>query len=50
MLAEELPDARFVEARNIWEWRVRPARLNRIAADFVAACHASEQRTGSIPG
>jgi pimeloyl-ACP methyl ester carboxylesterase len=48
MLAEELPDARFVEARNIWEWRVRPARLNQITADFVAGCHEDQQRTGTI--
>ena len=37
MLAEELPDSTFVEARNILEWRLRPARLNAITADFVAA-------------
>jgi pimeloyl-ACP methyl ester carboxylesterase len=38
MLAEELPDARFVEARGILEWRVRPERLDREAVAFVADC------------
>ena len=35
MLAEELPDARFVEAHGILEWRLRPLRLHGIAAAFV---------------
>jgi len=34
MLAEELPDARFVQARSILEWRLWPDRLNREAAGF----------------
>ena len=38
MLAEELPDSTFVEARGILEWRLRPERLNAITADFVARC------------
>lgn len=38
MLAEELVDAEFVSARGILEWRVRPARLNQAALDFVARC------------
>ena len=28
MLAEELPDARLVEANSILEWRLKPERLN----------------------
>ena len=35
MLAEEMPAAQFVEARDILEWRYRPARLNAIAATFL---------------
>lgn len=38
MLAEELPNGRFVRARGITEWRVRPARLDGIAVDFVREC------------
>ncbi len=38
MLAEELPDSTFVEARGILEWRLRPERLNAITADFVDRC------------
>ena len=32
MLAEELPDSTFVEARGILEWRLRPERLDAITA------------------
>jgi pimeloyl-ACP methyl ester carboxylesterase len=42
MLAEELPDSTFVEARGILEWRMRPQRLNAIAADFVERCYGGE--------
>ncbi len=38
MLAEELPDSTFVEARGILEWRRRPERLNALTAEFVARC------------
>ncbi|WP_230487173.1 alpha/beta fold hydrolase [Nocardioides anomalus] len=34
MLAEELPNARFVRARSILEWRVAPERLDHEAAAF----------------
>jgi pimeloyl-ACP methyl ester carboxylesterase len=44
MLAEELPNARFVRARSVLEWRVRPERLNREAADFALACWATPRR------
>ena len=38
MLAEEMPDATFVRARSILEWRARPERLNRAAAGFARSC------------
>lgn len=38
MLAEELPDARFVRSRGILEWRTRPERLDAEAVAFVRAC------------
>lgn len=38
MLAEELPHARFVRARGILEWRLRPERLDHEAIAFVAEC------------
>lgn len=41
MLAAELPQAEFVEARSILEWRARPARLDRLAAQFVDRCHGA---------
>jgi pimeloyl-ACP methyl ester carboxylesterase len=45
MLAEELPNATFVKAKNILEWRLAPDRLNRIAAGFALRCWA-EQKSG----
>ncbi len=38
MLAEEMPNARFVAARGILEWRMKPERLNAEAIAFVAEC------------
>lgn len=38
LLAEELPNARFVEARGILEWRLQPDRLTREAIAFVEDC------------
>ena len=38
MLAEEMPNARFVAARSILEWRARPERLTAEAIDFVQRC------------
>jgi pimeloyl-ACP methyl ester carboxylesterase len=35
MLAEELPNARLIEATSIFEWRVAPARLNGELAEFL---------------
>jgi pimeloyl-ACP methyl ester carboxylesterase len=50
MLAEEMPDSTFVEARNILEWRVRPERLNEVAADFVARCYEEPHKTRRLQG
>jgi pimeloyl-ACP methyl ester carboxylesterase len=38
MLADEMPNARFVAARSILEWRARPHRLNQEAIEFVELC------------
>jgi len=38
MLAEEMPNARFVSARGILEWRLQPERLNAEAIVFVTEC------------
>ena len=38
MLAEEMPNATFVQAHSFLEWRVRPARLNGEAATFALSC------------
>jgi pimeloyl-ACP methyl ester carboxylesterase len=45
MLAEELPEARFVRAHSILEWRFWPERLNREAADFALECWENTQPT-----
>jgi pimeloyl-ACP methyl ester carboxylesterase len=44
MLAEEMPNARFVAARGILEWRFRPERLDREAIEFVDQCWATPVR------
>jgi hypothetical protein len=36
MLAEELPNARLVEATSILEWRLKPGRLNAELSAFLA--------------
>jgi pimeloyl-ACP methyl ester carboxylesterase len=38
MLADEIPGARFVEAKSILEWRAHPERLDRLAMEFVDQC------------
>ena len=50
MLAEELPNATFVKAKSILEWRFQPDRLNGIAADFTLRCWSGAgraRRTGA---
>lgn len=44
MLAEEMPHATFVKATSILEWRLRPQRLDRLAAGFAQACWRSPRR------
>jgi pimeloyl-ACP methyl ester carboxylesterase len=38
MLAAELPNGRFLAARGILEWRLRPERLDAEAVAFVSEC------------
>jgi pimeloyl-ACP methyl ester carboxylesterase len=38
MLAEEMPNATFIRARSILEWRFWPERLNHSAAEFALEC------------
>jgi pimeloyl-ACP methyl ester carboxylesterase len=38
MLASELPDARLLQARSVFELRVRPQRLTAAIAAFIADC------------
>ena len=44
MLADEMPNATFLRARSILEWRARPARLNRAAAEFALSCWETPSR------
>jgi len=50
MLAEELPNATFVRARSILEWRLRPERLDTAAAGFALGCWRTAGRTGRRRG
>ena len=51
MLADELPNATFVKAKHILEWRFSPDRLNRVAVGFALRCwsaeNSSRRRTGA---
>ena len=47
MLAEEMPNATFVRARSILEWRFWPDRLNRAAIEFAQDCWKSPKRRRS---
>ncbi len=42
MLSQELPNATFVEARSIIEWRSRPERITGEVVAFLASCWAGE--------
>ncbi|MET0823674.1 MAG: alpha/beta fold hydrolase [Solirubrobacterales bacterium] len=42
MLVEEIPRARLVNAESIFEWRVRPGRLDGELAEFIAEVYAAE--------
>jgi pimeloyl-ACP methyl ester carboxylesterase len=50
MLAGELPNATFVRARSILEWRLTPERLNRAAADFALDCWQTPRRSRRTGG
>ena len=50
MLAEELPDSTFVEARGILEWRLRPGRLDAITSEFVTRCFETDPAAKWAPG
>jgi hypothetical protein len=43
MLAEELPNARLVEASSILEWRLRPGRLDSELGSFLAEAWSTPQ-------
>lgn len=38
MLAEEISGARFIRATSVFEWRLRPARLDAEVVEFVLRC------------
>src|SRR3954452_12527713 len=44
MLAEEMPNATFLRARSILEWRFWPERLNHAAAEFALDCWSEPTR------
>jgi pimeloyl-ACP methyl ester carboxylesterase len=44
MVADEMPNARFVEARSILEWRSHPERLTAEAVAFATECWTSTRR------
>ena len=50
MLAEEMPEATFVRAKSIFEWRVRPDRLNQAAAEFALGCWRTKARRSRRAG
>ena len=47
MLAEEMPNATFLRARSILEWRFWPERLNHAAAEFALDCWSAPRRARS---
>jgi pimeloyl-ACP methyl ester carboxylesterase len=50
MLADEMPNARFVRAHSIFEWRARPTRLTDEAIGFVSECWSRQAESGRLPG
>jgi pimeloyl-ACP methyl ester carboxylesterase len=44
MLAEELPHARFIQARSVLEWRTNPGRLDAEAVTFARSCWETPRR------
>jgi pimeloyl-ACP methyl ester carboxylesterase len=49
MLADEMPNARFVPARSILEWRAHPERLTTEAVRFVSWCWSSSTEAVATP-
>ena len=49
MLAAEMPNSTFVKAKDILEWRMRPERLNALAADFCLKAWRGTGRTTGRP-
>lgn len=45
MVADEMPNATFVRARSILEWRAQPERLTQVAVEFATACWEKPKRT-----
>jgi pimeloyl-ACP methyl ester carboxylesterase len=45
VLADQMPNARFVQAKGILEWRLRPERLNLEATRFVLECWRPARRS-----
>jgi pimeloyl-ACP methyl ester carboxylesterase len=50
MLAEELRNARLVEASSILEWRLKPKRLNRELSAFLTEVWAEPRQSRSADG
>ncbi len=46
-LAHELPNSRLLDASSILELRIKPERLTREIADFVAECWAPREKPGA---
>jgi pimeloyl-ACP methyl ester carboxylesterase len=42
MLVEEMPGARLVDAKSIWEWRLSPSRLDDELAQFLEEFYSRE--------
>lgn len=49
LLADELPDAALVRAHSVLEWRLRPARLDRAAAEHALRCWHTPAATRRTP-
>jgi pimeloyl-ACP methyl ester carboxylesterase len=50
MLAEEMPNARLVEANSILEWRLSPARLDDELAGFLGEVYGDAKPAGRARG
>ena len=50
MLAEELPNAEFVAAESIIEWRARPDRVTGLVLEFLDGLWPSKRRRSARTG